>query len=227
MGQATNRGHPGLKKHTFFEWAVSIRKTRIQWSKWDNFCWPRSHHIMFSFLHWCPIWQGDVCWSVSPVFFCCIVFFSILCLGVASIWLLFFRLHPYLCSTSSSQPFVFTQHCWLRWSCVVNVLLEKTCGCWIHHMCCWSPIVCRFYPFVISSSTGTNKRLCVSIDEWFSDEHLVLFFCHRGEILHEARDPALLEQSAGNLFTARVFPIEPHATCRAERRSRWDDNSWC
>lgn len=30
------------------------------------------------------------------------------------------------------------------------------------------------------------------------------------EILHEARDPALLEQSAGNLFTARVFPIEPH-----------------
>lgn len=130
---------------------------------------------MVSFLHWCPIWQGDVCWSVSPVFFAA-SFFSILCLGVASIWLLFFRLHPYLCSTSSSQPFVFTQHCWLRWSCVINVLLEKTCGCWIHHMCCWSPIVCRFYPFVISSSTGTNRRLCVSIDEWFSDEHLVLFW---------------------------------------------------
>lgn len=34
------------------------------------------------------------------------------------------------------------------------------------------------------------------------------------EILHEARDPALLEQSAGNLFTARVFPIEPHAVVR-------------
>ena len=32
-----------------------------------------------------------------------------------------------------------------------------------------------------------------------------------GEILHEARDPALLEQSAGNIFTARVFPIEPYA----------------
>ena len=39
-------------------------------------------------------------------------------------------------------------------------------------------------------------------------------FCSAaGEILHEARDPALLEQSAGNIFTARVFPIEPHATC--------------
>jgi len=34
------------------------------------------------------------------------------------------------------------------------------------------------------------------------------------EILHEARDPALLEQSAGNIFTARVFPIEPYAVVR-------------
>lgn len=34
------------------------------------------------------------------------------------------------------------------------------------------------------------------------------------EILHEARDPALLEQSQGNIFTARVFPIDPHAVVR-------------
>lgn len=34
------------------------------------------------------------------------------------------------------------------------------------------------------------------------------------EILHEARDPALLEQSQGNVFTARVFPIEPRAVVR-------------
>eukprot|EP00931_Biecheleriopsis_adriatica_P121248 TRINITY_DN96334_c0_g1_i1.p1 TRINITY_DN96334_c0_g1~~TRINITY_DN96334_c0_g1_i1.p1 ORF type:complete len:1047 (-),score=178.29 TRINITY_DN96334_c0_g1_i1:21-3161(-) len=34
------------------------------------------------------------------------------------------------------------------------------------------------------------------------------------EILHEARDPALLEQSQGNIFTARVFPIEPRARVR-------------
>ncbi len=29
-------------------------------------------------------------------------------------------------------------------------------------------------------------------------------------ILHEMRDPALLEQGAGNTFSAKVFPIEPH-----------------
>mmetsp|Transcript_66902 Transcript_66902/g.156832 ORF Transcript_66902/g.156832 Transcript_66902/m.156832 type:complete len:1018 (+) Transcript_66902:80-3133(+) len=34
------------------------------------------------------------------------------------------------------------------------------------------------------------------------------------EILHQARDPALLEQSQGNIFTARVFPIAPRALVR-------------
>lgn len=34
------------------------------------------------------------------------------------------------------------------------------------------------------------------------------------EILHEARDPALLEQGPGNIFTARVFPIEANAVVR-------------
>eukprot|EP00929_Paragymnodinium_shiwhaense_P093687 TRINITY_DN53905_c0_g2_i4.p1 TRINITY_DN53905_c0_g2~~TRINITY_DN53905_c0_g2_i4.p1 ORF type:complete len:1041 (+),score=216.71 TRINITY_DN53905_c0_g2_i4:65-3187(+) len=34
------------------------------------------------------------------------------------------------------------------------------------------------------------------------------------DILHEARDPALLEQAQGNLFTARVFPIEANAMVR-------------
>merc|ERR1719272_1282892 len=34
------------------------------------------------------------------------------------------------------------------------------------------------------------------------------------EILHEARDPALLEQSQGNVFSARVFPIEANAMVR-------------
>jgi tetratricopeptide (TPR) repeat protein len=33
-------------------------------------------------------------------------------------------------------------------------------------------------------------------------------------ILHEMRDPALLEQDAGNRFTAKVFPIEPRAEVR-------------
>lgn len=34
------------------------------------------------------------------------------------------------------------------------------------------------------------------------------------EILHQMRDPALLEQDQGNRFSARIFPIEPHATVR-------------
>lgn len=34
------------------------------------------------------------------------------------------------------------------------------------------------------------------------------------EILHEARDPALLEQGQGNVFSARVFPIEANAMVR-------------
>ncbi|MES2643427.1 MAG: VIT domain-containing protein [Myxococcota bacterium] len=33
-------------------------------------------------------------------------------------------------------------------------------------------------------------------------------------ILHEMRDPALLEQGAGNQFSAKVFPIEPRADVR-------------
>ncbi len=34
------------------------------------------------------------------------------------------------------------------------------------------------------------------------------------EILHEMRDPALLEQDQGNRFSARIFPIEPNAAVR-------------
>lgn len=34
------------------------------------------------------------------------------------------------------------------------------------------------------------------------------------EILHEMRDPAMLDQEAGNRFSARVFPIDPGATVR-------------
>jgi hypothetical protein len=34
------------------------------------------------------------------------------------------------------------------------------------------------------------------------------------EILHEMRDPALLEQEQGNRFSARIFPIEPRAAVR-------------
>lgn len=34
------------------------------------------------------------------------------------------------------------------------------------------------------------------------------------QILHQMRDPALLEQDAGNTFSAKVFPIEPKATVR-------------
>ncbi|HEX8694796.1 MAG TPA: VIT domain-containing protein [Longimicrobium sp.] len=34
------------------------------------------------------------------------------------------------------------------------------------------------------------------------------------EILHEMRDPAMLDQEAGNRFSARVFPIEPEGTVR-------------
>ncbi|HET7464650.1 MAG TPA: VIT domain-containing protein [Longimicrobium sp.] len=34
------------------------------------------------------------------------------------------------------------------------------------------------------------------------------------EILHEMRDPAMLDQEAGNRFSAKVFPIDPGATVR-------------
>src|ERR1051325_4606346 len=34
------------------------------------------------------------------------------------------------------------------------------------------------------------------------------------QFLHQMRDPALLEQDQGNRFSARIFPIDPHATVR-------------
>ena len=157
-----------------------------------------------------------------PLFFFAASFFFFLsfCLGVASIWLLFCRLHPYLCSTSSSQPFVFTQHCWLRWSCVI-------------FMCCLKKLV--VVGFTISvvdlpfcnfiQHSNKQKVMCIHWRMIFWWTPGVFWWTIEARFCMRHAIPRCWSRAPGTSLRHGSFPLT--RTPLAGRRSRWDDHCWC